>query len=134
MNKFLYQNAQRNWQAAGGTGTDSQLEAFTKSNPNDKMFPQALQMMAQWGKAGELALQGKANAMQTWKDQQSGNLANMDQFERTWRNAFDPMLFQLKTMDPAQQNTQIQNMKMRDPKGYAALVQKAQVLKQLGGL
>jgi hypothetical protein len=134
LNKFLYQNAQRNWQAAGGTGTDSQLEAFTKSNPNDKMFPQALQMMAQWGKAGELALQGKANAMQTWKDQQSGNLANMDQFERTWRNAFDPMLFQLKTMDPAQQNTQIQNMKMRDPKGYAALVQKAQVLKQLGGL
>jgi hypothetical protein len=134
LNKFLYQNAQRNWQAAGGTGTDAQLEAFSHSSPNDKMFPQALQAMAQWGKAGELALQGKTDAMQAWKDAQGGNVANLDQFEKVWRNNFDPVLYQLKVMDPAQQTAFVNNLKFSNPKGYQALMAKAQSLKQLGGL
>jgi hypothetical protein len=134
LNKFMYQNAQRNWQAAGGTGTDSQLEAFTKANPNDTMFPQALQKMAEWGKAGELALQGKANAMQQWKDANGGNVANQDQFERAWRNNFDPVLFQLKTMDPQSAAQYVANMKAKDPKGYANLMMKATALKNIGGL
>lgn len=134
LNKFMYQNAQRNWQAAGGTGTDSQLEAFSKSNPNDSMFPQALQKMAEWGKAGELALQGKANAMQQWKDSQGGNVANQDQFERMWRNNFDPQLFQLKTMEPQQATDFINNLKNTNPNAYSNLMMKAKALKTIGGL
>jgi hypothetical protein len=134
LNKFLYQNAQRAWQAAGGTGTDAQLESFTRANPNSKMFPQALQAMAEWGKAGELALQGKANAAQAWKDQQGGNVANMDQFERTWRNNFDPVLFQLKTMDPARQQAYVDNLKRTNPSAYTSLMMKATALKNIGGL
>lgn len=134
LNKFMYQNAQRNWQAAGGTGTDSQLEAFSKANPNSSMFPQALQAMAEWGKAGELALQGRANATQQWKDANGGNVANLDQFDRAWRNNFDPMLFQLKTMDPAAAAQMVNNLKTTNPKGYSLLMMKAQALKNLGGL
>jgi len=134
LNKFMYQNAQRNWQAAGGTGTDAQLEAYSHANPNDTMFPKALQAMAEWGKAGELALQGKANALQSWKDQNGGNVANQDQFERTWRNSFDPVLFQLKTMDPAQASVYVANLKSTNPKGYNALMAKATALKDIGGL
>ena len=134
INKFMYQNAQRNWQAAGGTGTDSQLDAFSKANPNSSMFPQALKAMAEWGKAGELALQGKVNAMQNWKDQQGGNVANQDQFERAWRNNFDPILFQLKTMDPSSASQYVANLKKANPNGYSNLMMKAQALKNMGGL
>lgn len=134
INKFMYQNAQRNWQAAGGTGTDSQLEAFSKANPNSSMFPQALQAMAQWGKAGELALQSKANAAQQFKDQNNGNVVNLDQFDRAWRNNFDPVLFQLKTMDPNQAASYVANLKQSDPRTYQTLMLKAQALKNLGGL
>ena len=134
INKFMYQNAQRNWQAAGGTGTDSQLEAFSKSSPNSVMFPQALQAMAQWGKAGELALQGKVNAAQSWKDSQGGNVANQDNFERAWRNNFDPQLFQLKTMEPEQAAAYVANLKKTNPNGYSALMMKATALKNIGGL
>jgi hypothetical protein len=134
LNKFMYQNAQRNWQAAGGTGTDAQLEAFTHANPNDRMFPQALQAMAQWGKAGELALQGKTNAMTQWKNQNGGNVANLDQFETTWRKNFDPQLFQLRAMDPQSQSTFVANLKATHPKAYQSLMAKAAALKQLGGL
>jgi hypothetical protein len=134
LNKFMYQNAQRNWQAAGGTGTDAQLEAFTHANPNDRMFPQALQAMAQWGKAGELAVQGKTNAMTQWKNQNGGNVANLDQFETSWRKNFDPQLFQLRAMDPQSQATFVANLKASNPKAYQSLMAKAAALKQLGGL
>lgn len=134
INKFMYQNAQRNWQAAGGTGTDAQLDAFSKANPNSSMFPQALKAMAEWGKAGELALQGKANAAQQWKDAQGGNVVNQDQFERAWRNNFDPALFQLKTMEPAAAATFVDNLKKTNPSAYATLMMKAKALKNIGGL
>jgi hypothetical protein len=134
LNKFLYQNAQRNWQAAGGTGTDTQLEAYSHSSPNDTMFPKALQSMAEWGKAGELALQSKTNAMQRWKDSQGGNVVNQDQFEKSWRNSFDPQLFQLKTMAPERAAQMIEGIKTSNPSGYADLMKKAAALKNLGGL
>lgn len=134
INKFMYQNAQRNWQAAGGTGTDSQLDAFSKASPNSSMFPQALQAMAEWGKAGELALQSKVNAMQAWKDSNNGNVANQDQFERAWRNNFDPMLFQLKTMDPAHAAQVVTNLKQNNPNAYSNLMMKMTALKNMGGL
>jgi hypothetical protein len=131
LNKFMYQNAQRNWQAAGGTGTDAQLEAFSHSNPNDKMFPQALQAMAQWGKAGELALQAKAAAMTNWKTQNGGNVANLDQFENHWRKNFDPRIFQLQAMDPNAQRALVGSL---SPTDASALLAKKAQLRQLGGL
>lgn len=134
LNKFLYQNAQRNWQAAGGTGTDAQLEAFSKSNPNSKMFPQALQAMAEWGKAGELALQAKANAAQQWKLAQNGDVTNHDQFETMWRNNFDPRLFQMKLMTPDQVGKFVADLKAKNPNDYATLMMKAKALKNIGGL
>ncbi len=133
LNKFMYQNAQRNWQAAGGTGTDAQLDAFSNASPNDKMFPQALQAMAQWGKASELGLQAKANANQNWKQQNGGNVANQDQFEQSWRNNFDPMLFQLKTMPPDQAAQMVNGLHRSNPDAYAGLMQKAQNIKAMGG-
>lgn len=132
ISKFLKQNGIRAWQAAGGTGTDSQLEANMQANLNNKMFPQALQAVGQWAKAGELALQGKANAMQNWKDQNGGNVANLDQFERMWRNNFDPILFQLKTMPDA--SAYVENLKATKPTLYQSLMLKASKLKELGAL
>jgi hypothetical protein len=134
LNKFLYQNAQRNWQAAGGTGTDSQLEAFSHSSPNDKMFPQALQAMAQWGKGGELAVQGKARAQDSWLAQNGDNPKQQQAFENAWRSNFEPQLFQLRAMDPQAQQSFIDNLKKTNPSGYNALINKAQTLKSMGAL
>lgn len=102
-----------------------------EANPNDKMFPKAVQMMANWAKAGEIAVQGKANAVQhsgiTTPQQQS-------QFEAAWRQNMDPRIFQMKTMDPAEAQTFVANLKKTDQAGYQTLLKKAQTLKQMGGL
>lgn len=132
--KFAMQNAQRAWQAAGGTGTDAQLEASIDSNLNAKLFPQAVQTIAKWAKAGELAAQSKANAQDSWLSSRGNTPASQGQFESAWRNNLDPRLYQLRVMAPAEAQDYVNNLKQRDPQGYNTLMQKAQQLKQLGGL
>jgi len=131
LKKYMNQNGLRAWQAAGGSGTDSQLSAAMAANPNDKMFPKAVQTMAQWAKAGELALQGKANAAQN-----AGVNTPQDQtkFETAWRQNMDPRIYQLKLMEPAEAQTFVANLKKTNPSDYQALMKKAQNLKQMGGL
>ena len=69
-----------------------------------------------------------------FKNAAGGNLAKLDQFEQQWRNAFDPTLYQLKTMDPQRASAFTQNLQRSNPTAYQALMQKAATLKQLGGL
>lgn len=127
--KFLLQNGQRAWQAAGGTGTDAQLMAASHANPNDAQFPQALQTISQWVKAGELGVQAKANAQDRFL-QQNGNTANNQiAFERNWRNAMDRRVFQLQAMDPQEQQAYIKTL---SPKDAQVIRQKRQMLMGLG--
>jgi hypothetical protein len=129
--KFMSQNASRAWQAAGGTGTDAQLNQQVQGNVNGKMFPQAVQGMARYAKAGELALQGMTNAMQ------AANITDhksQQQFEATWRQNMDPRIYQLKVMDPAEAQGFVANLKKTSPADYQSLMKKAQTLKQMGGL
>jgi hypothetical protein len=129
LSKFINQNAQRAWQAAGGTGTDAQLDASVNANINNKMFPQALQEVGQWAKAGELAVQAKANASQQAGITTPGKQTN---FENTWRQNFDPVIFQLKTQTPQQQQATVDGLKKAGT--YDAMLKKAGNLKLLGAL
>lgn len=129
MKKFLKQNGLRAWQAAGGSGTDSQLSAAMEANPNDKMFPQAVQTMAKWAKAGELALQSKASAQDAWLARNGNNPAAQNQFESAWRTNFDPRIYQMKMMAPAE--LQAFTAKM-SPADRNALLQKYSTAKQNG--
>lgn len=131
LKKYMAQNGIRAWQAAGGSGTDAQLSAAMAANPNEKMNPKAVQAMANWTKAGEIALQGKANAAQS-----AGIATPQDQakFEATWRQNMDPRIYQMRVMEPAEANAFVTNLKKTDPTGYATLLKKAQILKQMGGL
>lgn len=96
LSKFLHQNALRSWQAAGGTGTNQQLSTIEGANPNTTQDPQTIVALAKYNKAGELALQAKANAHQAWMHQPGNNFANQSDFENEWRQHFDPILYQVK--------------------------------------
>ena len=136
LNKMLAQNGIRAWQAAGGTGTDTQLDASMHANPNVEMPAQTIQYTAKFAKGGELALQGKTNAMQQWKDQNGGNVANLDQFERQWRNNFDPVLFQMKALpdnEAAARKAEIQKADAANgTNNWPTLMMKYQALKNMG--
>lgn len=133
LQKFMYQNALRNWQAAGGTGTDSQLESAAKANPNDHLFPQALQTIAKWGKAAELAVQGKANAQDQFLQQAGQTPKAQIAFENQWRNSFDPKVFQYSLMSPQEKQTFAANV-LKTPATARAFIAKQQQLRQLGAI
>lgn len=131
LQKFTYQNAIRSWQAAGGTGTDAQMESMAHANPNDHLFPEALQGIAQWGKAAELAVQGKANAQDAFLSRAGQTPQNQIAFENQWRNSFDPKVFQYQLMNPQEKQAFAASLRPADAK---ALVDKTQRLKQLGAI
>lgn len=112
--KFLKQNSIRAWQSAGGSGTDAQLAAAEAANPNDKMFPRAIQVMANFAKAGELALQAKASAQDQWLAQNTNNPAAQNQFESVWRKNYDPRIFQMKLMDPKELQSFVSKLSQSD--------------------
>ncbi len=132
--KFAMQNASRAWQAAGGTGSDAQLDAAVKGNISNKLFPQAVQQIATWAKGGELALQAKANAQDKWMEAQGNNPGAQSSFERSWRNALDPQIYVLRAMPPTQAAQYSANLQKTDPAKYKQLVQKSQQLQAMGGL
>ena len=124
--KFLNQAGMRLWQAAGGTGTDTQLEQALHSNPNSAQFPQALQTITRWVKAGDMAAQTKANAQQAYFNQNGRDMTNMDQFESQWRQHYDPRVFQLDAMAPQDQVSFIKGLK---PADASKLMQDRQYMK-----
>ena len=131
LQKFLQQNGQRAWQAAGGTGTDAQLEAASHANPNDAQFPQALQTVAKWVKAGELAVQAKANAQDRYLQQNGSTAPNQNAFENQWRNAMDRRVFQLQAASPQEQQQMIKSF---TPQQAQIVRQKRQALMGLGAI
>jgi len=131
LQKFLLQNGQRAWQAAGGTGTDAQLDAASHANPNDAQFPQALQTISKWVKAGELAVQAKANAQDSYLQARGNTAQNQIAFENAWRNSLDRRVFQLQTMGPQEQQAFIKSLSPTDAK---TLLQKRQALRSLGAI
>lgn len=133
LQKFTYQNAIRSWQAAGGTGTDAQMESMAHANPNDQLFPQALQSIAQWGKAAELAVQGKANAQDQFLTQNGQTPTAQIKFENAWRNSFDPKVFQYSLMSP-QEKQAFAAQVLKTPQAAKAFLAKQQELKSLGAI
>jgi hypothetical protein len=100
MTKYMEQQALRAWGAAGGTGTNAQLEAQKHANPSNQYNPEAVKSLAQWTLAGQDAQQAKTNAMLAWAKKEGNGPANSLEFESRWANVMDPRAFQIAHMTP----------------------------------
>jgi hypothetical protein len=98
MTKYMEQLALRSWASAGGSGTNSQLEAQVRANPNNEYNSKTVKELAKWVLAGEEAKLAKAKSMATWLKQEGNSVNNIEQFELQWAEAMDPRVFQLKGM------------------------------------
>jgi hypothetical protein len=98
MTKYMEQLALRSWAAAGGTGTNTQLDAQIRANPNNEYNSQTVKELAKWVMAGEDAKLAKARSMATWLKKEGNSVNNIEDFELQWANAMDPRVFQWKGM------------------------------------
>jgi len=118
-NKVLGQNA----------STDAQRDSIAHQNAQIGYTPQAIHSVLKYAEAQTLAMQAKGNAQDAWLKQAGHGITNQHEFETEWRNAYDPVLFQLEAASPQER---IEMVKGLDPKEAASLAAKRQALKALG--
>lgn len=88
----------------GGTGTDKQFELVMHGTPGADMTNKAMQEVIPKLKSMEIALQAKANAADSWLAANNNNPASLNKFETTWRQNYDPRIYQMSMMTPDQRN------------------------------
>lgn len=102
LQKYMSNLIQQNQKALGGTGTDQQMAMIQHGTPSPDMMNKAMVDVIPKLKAQELALQAKANAANDFMSQNNNNPAALNKFENNWRQNYDPRIYQMQQMAPAE--------------------------------
>jgi hypothetical protein len=111
--------------------TDAQRESIHKQNANIGYTPGAIQAVLQYAKAQTMAMEGKGNAQEKWLKKEGNGITKQHEFETAFRQAYDPVIFQLEAADPDERKAIIDAL---DQKQAANLKEKRSKLKELGAL
>jgi hypothetical protein len=76
--------------------TDAARDSIHRQNANIGYTPEAVQSVLQYAKAQTLAMQAKGNAQEAWLKQEGNGITKQHEFETKWRQAYDPVIFQLQ--------------------------------------
>lgn len=80
--------------------TDAERESIRKQNANIGYTPQAIQNVLKYAKAQTLAMQAKGDAQEEWLKREGNSITKQHEFETQFRQAYDPLVFQLAVMTP----------------------------------
>jgi len=109
--------------------TDAERESIHKQNANIGYTPQAIQAVLQYAKAQTMAMEAKGNAQEKWLSQKGNGITKQHEFETAFRQAYDPVIFQLQAADPEERKKIIGSL---DAKEAASLKEKRSKLRELG--
>jgi hypothetical protein len=126
-NKQATQLAQQQFQALGGTGTDSQLSSAFKSNPNSELSKMGNKNIIQLLKGNEDALAAKNAEWQKWKE--TNGPGSYDKFQQKFNETYNPRVYQAQYMTPDQIQDMRKNMSEKD---QAQFLKDYQALKRQG--
>ncbi len=111
--------------------TDAERESIHKQNANIGYTPQAIQAVLQYAKAQTMAMEAKGNAQENWLKQKGNGITKQHEFETAFRQAYDPVVFQLEAADPEGQKKIIADL---TPKEASELKEKRKKLRDLGAI
>lgn len=111
--------------------TDAARDSIHRQNANIGYTPEAVQSVLKYAKSQTLAMQAKGNAQEQWLKQSGNGITNQHDFETKWRQAYDPVLFQLEAADSAERKKIIQGLSAQEA---ASLKGKREELRQLGAI
>lgn len=109
--------------------TDAERESISRQNAQIGYTPEAIQNVLKYAGAQTLAMQAKGDAQESWLKQKGNGITNQQDFETSWRKAYDPKVFQLEEASPAEQ---VKIIKALSPQEAAELKQKRDALRALG--
>lgn len=84
--------------------TDAARESVRTQNANIGYTPKAVQAVLDYAEAQTDAVEAKGNAQEKWLKKEGNGITKAHDFETKWRQAYDPVLFQMKLMDQKEAN------------------------------
>jgi len=115
-NKQAMQLAQQQFQAIGGTGTDSKFASAFETSPNETLSTLGNQGIIRLLKGNEDALQAKNQA---WLSTTNANPnASYRAFSQNFNNYFGPRVFQFKYLSPSDRQSYVQGMNPQEQQKF----------------
>lgn len=103
LDKYLERIAADSARVLGANAsTDAARESIARQNASTGYTRDAVQSVLKYAKAQTLAMEAKGDAQEQWLKKEGNKITNQHEFETKWRQAYDPVLFQLEAADDAE--------------------------------
>lgn len=103
LDKYLERIAADSARVLGANAsTDAARESIARQNASTGYTRDAVQSVLKYAKAQTMAMAAKADAQEGWLKKEGNKITNQHEFETKWRQAYDPVLFQLEAADAAE--------------------------------
>ena len=113
--------------------TDAARDSIHRQNANIGYTPDAIRSVLEYAKAQTLAMQAKGNAQEAWLEQAGNGITSQHKFETAWRQAYDPVIFQLEAAAATPEVVR-KIIKGLSPAEAAELAKKRKALIDLGAI
>lgn len=115
-NKQAVQLAQQQFQALGGTGTDSKLDSAMHTSPNDALSKLGNKGIIAMLKGNEDAIGAKNQAWQSFKQQNGPQ--SYGTFSAQFNKSYDPRVFQSQYLTPDDNKKMLSGMTKNEQKSF----------------
>jgi len=131
LDKYLERIAADSARVLGANAsTDAARESIARQNASTGYTRDAVQSVLEYAKAQTMAMEAKGNAQEKWLKNE-GKITNQHEFETKWRQAYDPLLFQLEAMPDSKQK---EIAKKLSPAQRTTLRDKLKALREMGAM
>lgn len=111
--------------------TDAARESIHRQNANTGYTKDAVKEVLKYAKAQTVAMEAKGDAQEAWLKKEGNGITKQHDFETAWRQAYDPVLFQLDVASPEERKKIVEKL----PKAEAASLKgKRDKLRELGAI
>ena len=131
LNKFLERVSADSATVLGkNAGTDAARASIKEQFGHTGQVNTAIQKVLEYTESQIAAVKAKGDAQEKWlANKGNGGIVNAHQFETAWRQAYDPVLFQLQTATPEERKKIVQGLSKEEA---ASLKEKRAKLRDLG--
>ncbi len=132
LDKYLERIAADSARVLGANAaTDAARESIARQNASTGYTRDAVQSVLEYAKAQTKAMSAKGDAQERWLKKEGNKITNQHEFETQWRQAYDPLLFQMEVLP---EDKAKKKLAAESPERRAELRKKLQQLRELGAL
>lgn len=132
LDKYLERIAADSARVLGANAsTDAARESIARQNASTGYTRDAVQNVLEYAKAQTMAMAAKGDAQERWLKEEGNKITSQHEFETKWRQAYDPLLFQLESLPEAKQREKVKGL---SAERRAELKKKLGLLRDLGAM